>query len=202
MQKPRSTRLLRETEPVAMGKQMFHTFKEAADAGPHDERPMLPVGVDPQLHLSRHDSPQPFHLICEKECVLVMMSGAGRVQFNDGPVRWFNAVPGDFIYVPAGMPHRVLPDTACVQYRYKAAHAGLEGVAWFCKACNGEIHRQVWDTADTPPQQGYADACETFDADGNLRQCACGQSHDPTGFDTGRWREIAAEIAEAKESGG
>ena len=181
---------------MARGKQMFHTFKEAADAGAHDERPMLPAGVDPQLHMGRHDSPQPFHLICEKDCVLVMMSGTAQVHFSDGPVRWFKAVPGDFVYVPAGMPHRVLPDTDCVQYRYKAEHAGLEGVAWFCEGCGAEIHRQVWDTAATPPQQGYADACEAFDGDEALRTCDCGQVHPATGFDTGRWREIAAELAD------
>lgn len=187
---------------MSAGKQMFHTFKESAKAGPHDEMPMLPAGVDPQLHLSRHDSPQPFHLICEKDCVLVLMSGVANVHFAEGPVRYFKAVPGDFIYVPARMPHRVLPIEPCVQYRYKAEHAGLEGVAWYCGSCGEEVHREVWDTAVTPPQQGYADACEAFDRSDASRRCACGAVHPATGFNTGRWREIAEGMAESKTKNG
>ncbi len=174
------------------GKQMFHTFKEAYNAGAHDELPMLPPGVDPQLHLGRHDSAQPFHLICEKDCVLLMMSGTAKVHFAEGPVRYHKAAAGDFIYVPARMPHRVVPDEECVQYRYKAEHAGLEGVAWYCEACGVELHRHVWDTTVTPPQQSYAEACEAFDASDDLRQCDCGALHPATGFNTARWREIAA----------
>lgn len=177
------------------GKQMFHTFKEAAEAGPYDEMPMLPRGVDPQLHLSRNDRPQPFHLVCEKDCVLVLMSGRAKVHFADGPVRYHNTVPGDFVYVPAGMAHRIVPEELCVQYRYKAAAAGLEGAAFLCGNCGRELYRPVWDTAAILSQAAYADACETFDGDAQLRRCdACGEANEPVGFDTSRWRQIAADM--------
>jgi 3-hydroxyanthranilate 3,4-dioxygenase len=178
------------------GKQMFHTFKEAAKAGPYDEYPMLPPGVDPQLHLSRNDRPQPFHLICGKDCVLVQMSGRAKVRFAGGPVRYHTAVPGDFIYVPAGMPHRILPDGEGVQYRYKAAEAGLEGVAWYCRSCGTEVHRQVWDTAQTFAQRGYVEACGAFNGSDHTRRCGgCGAVHDKVDFDTSRWQRIADEFS-------
>ncbi|MDH3235214.1 MAG: AraC family ligand binding domain-containing protein [Alphaproteobacteria bacterium] len=180
------------------GKQMFHTFKEAAKAGPHDEYPMLPPGVDPQLHLSRNDRPQPFHLICGKDCVLVQMSGRAKVHFAEGPVRYHTATPGDFIYVPAGTPHRVVPEEEGVQYRYKAADAGLEGVAWYCGTCGAEVHRHVWDTEKTVPQRGYAEACDDFNGSDHRRTCGtCNTVHDKVEFDTARWREIAEEYSAA-----
>ncbi|HUT48960.1 MAG TPA: AraC family ligand binding domain-containing protein [Alphaproteobacteria bacterium] len=180
------------------GKQMFHTFKEAANAGPFDEYPMLPPGVDPQLHLSRNDRPQPFHLICGKDCVLVQMSGRAKVHFAEGPVRYHSVQPGDFVYVPAGMPHRVLPEDEGVQYRYKAAEAGLEGAAWYCGTCEAELHRHVWDTAETVIQRGYIEACAAFNASDDARTCgSCGATHDKVAFDTARWQSIADEFAGA-----
>lgn len=177
---------------------MFMTFKEAAGAGAYDEYPMLPPKVDPQLHLSRNDRIQPFHLICEKDCIVVQMSGRGRVRFAEGPVRYFTLQPGDFIYVPAGMPHRLEPETACVHYRYKASQAGLEAVAWYCEACNGALWRHTFDTAAIAPQRAYADACAAFNADAACRTCgACGRRHEPIEYPDERWRRIAAELTGA-----
>ena len=44
-------------------------FDEAAKRGPYDEFPMFPPGIDPQIHVSRNNRPQPFHLICEHDTV-------------------------------------------------------------------------------------------------------------------------------------
>jgi 3-hydroxyanthranilate 3,4-dioxygenase len=177
------------------GKMMFMTFKEAAGARAYDEYPMLPPHVDPQLHLSRNDRPQPFYLVCEKDSVLVQMSGQGRVRFAEGSVRYFSLQPGDFIYVPAGMPHRLEPETASVYYRYKASRPGLEAVAWYCEACNRPLWRYTFDTATTIPQRAYADACTAFNTDIKRRICGgCGREHVPVDFPEARWREIAAEL--------
>ena len=97
---------------------MFLTFVEAANSGPYDERPMLPADIDLQIHLSRNDRPQPFFQICQHDTVLVVMAGKGRVQFKDSSVLYHHYEAGDFIYVPAGTPHRIVPDTESVHYRY------------------------------------------------------------------------------------
>ena len=48
-------------------KNRFSTFEEAATRGAFDEFPMLEIGIDPQLHLSRNSIAQPFFLMCEQE---------------------------------------------------------------------------------------------------------------------------------------
>jgi mannose-6-phosphate isomerase-like protein (cupin superfamily) len=177
------------------GKQMFHTFKDAAERGPYDDYPMLPSHADPQIHLSRNDRPQPFHLICEKDCVLVQMSGTAAVHFAEGEVRYFALKAGDFVFVPAGMPHRIVPTETSIQYRYKAADPGLEGVAFFCTACETEMSRTVWDASKEVSQDRYADACESFDAKDTARTCpSCGSVNPALGFDTAGWRAVAADI--------
>src|SRR5437868_1496435 len=92
-------------------KRMFQVFKEARKAGPYDEFPVLLEEIDPQVYLSRNDRPQPFFLICEHDSVLVQMSGEGMVELKDAPVLYYTTEPGDFVYVPAGTPHRVVPRT-------------------------------------------------------------------------------------------
>jgi len=184
-------------------KQRFAAFDEAVGRGPYDEFPMLPAGIDPQIHLSRNDRPQPFFLICEHDTVLVNMSGEGRVAFPEGPVRYHTLTPGDFVYVPAGMPHRILPEGECVQLRYKAEHPGLEGVAWYCEACNAEIAREVWDTALEISQEGYLRACRDFNADASARTCPpCGIAHDAIDLAPFGWETVAAEVRQDIEKAG
>lgn len=177
------------------GKRVFHTFKEAENSGPYDEYPMLPTGIDPQIHLSRNDRPQPFYLICEKDCVLVQMSGEAKVDFVEGPARFFDMEPGDFVYVPGGTPHRVVPESESIQYRYKAEKAGLEGVAWYCPECGTEVTRNVWDTEKMLPQEGYVDACESFNENDSNRTCPkCKTVHPKADVAGTRWAEIAEQV--------
>ena len=155
---------------------------------------MLPAGIDPQLHLSRNDTKQPFWLICEKDTVLITIAGAGKVEFVAGPARYHTLAPGDFVYVPSGTPHRIVPSAPCVHLRYKAEHAGLEGVAWYCETCGTELHREVWDTADELPQEGYLRATRAFNADAKRRTCKCGAAHPAIDLTPYKWAEVAAEI--------
>ena len=127
-------------------KRMLNGFKAAAEVGPYDEFPVLVGGIDPQVYLSRNDRPQPFYLICEKDSLLAQMAGTGRLLMKYSPVLWEPMQPGDFVYIPAGTPHRYVPTTESLQTRYKADPAGLEGVAWFCDGCGTEIAREEWDT--------------------------------------------------------
>lgn len=166
------------------------TFREAERAGPWDEFPLFPPGTDPQLCVSRGEVAQPFHVICGKDCMLVQMSGRGRVEYPIGPSRWQDLVPGDVVYVPAGMPHRVVPDGEGVVMRFKAEHPGLEGVAWYC-TCGAELHRDVFDADVTLPQEAWPGLVSAFNA--SDRACpACGAVHPAVDVSWNRWGEIAA----------
>jgi len=184
-------------------KRMLNGFKAAAEVGPYDEFPVLVPGIDPQVYLSRNDRPQPFYLICENDSLLAQMAGTGRLLMKYSSVLWEPMQPGDFVYIPAGTPHRYLPTTESLQTRYKAEPAGLEGVAWFCEACGSEIARDEWDTAERLPQQGYWDACQSFNSSPEQRTCPkCGQIHPEVDLSGVRWQEITAQLQTSASSGG
>jgi hypothetical protein len=176
-------------------KRMLNTFKEAEAAGPYDEYPVLPPDIDPQLHLSRNDRPQPFFLICEKDTVLVQMAGRCRVELRDSSVLWWDAVPGDFLYIPGGTPHRIVPDGLAIHYRYKAQASGLEGVRWYCTGCDSRVAEEIWDTAEMLPQEGYLEAVRRFNASPSARMCRhCGSEHPAIDLAPYRWEVIAREL--------
>ena len=176
-------------------KRMLKVFKQAQEAGAYDEYPVLPASIDPQLHLSRNVRPQPFYLICEHDTVLSQMSGQASVEFKAASVLSHSLEPGDFVYVPAGTPHRIIPQTESVQLRYKAKQPGLEGIAWYCSACGAEVWREEWDTAEELPQEGYWRACQLFNTNDTKRVCGqCGAEHPPVDLTGIRWPEIAAAI--------
>lgn len=178
-------------------KRQFLIFREIGKLGPFDEFPMLSPEIDPQVHLSRNDRSQPFFLICEKDSVLAQMTGRGRVEFRDTSLSEAITEPGAFVYIPGGTPHRIHIDEPSVQYRYKARDSGLEAVLWACPACDREVHRRVWDTAETLPQEGYLAACEEFNADPGLRACqGCGAEHPPVDLAPYRWALVAHTIHE------
>ena len=177
-------------------RRMLDTFDTAKELGPYDEYPVLSEGVDPQLHLSVNDRPQPFHLTCEKDCVLVQMSGKARVEMRDSSVLYFNLVPGDYAYVPAGTPHRIVPSEPSIQYRYKAEQAGLEAVSFYCDACGTVLLKDTWDTAEELPQTAYLRVVTAFNADESVRHCSrCGHAAAPVDLTGYRWGAIAEELA-------
>ena len=176
-------------------KKTFQTFKEAAKVSPYAERPLLPDTLDIQLHLSRNNQTQPFHLICEKDTLFVLASGKGRVEFRDTSVSYYSLVPGDYIYVPAGVPHKIDPETESVVMRYKPRPAGLEGIAWYCDSCGTELYREVFDTAAEIPQAAYVRITTHFNENQSLRTCAtCESEHAAIDLSPFGWNEIAAEI--------
>ncbi len=79
-------------------------------------------------------------------CV-VTMSGEGFVEFRDSNVRHFRVAPGDFVYVPAGTPHRIRAEGPMVQLRFEALHAGSEAVSWHCPECSTELWHRDFDSA-------------------------------------------------------
>jgi len=178
-------------------KKTFMVFREAGKLGAYDERPMLPDATQTQLYMSRNQEPQPFYLICEKDTLIVVFSGTGRIQLELTSVRSFPLEPGDHIYVPAGTPTRLVPETESVIMRYKAREAGLEGVAWYCESCANELHRHVFDTAQTFSQEGYLAGSRAFNAEESLRRCsACGWVHPVIDVSRYRWEELARQLRE------
>src|SRR5262245_48010997 len=113
-------------------KNALNLFREAKKLVSFDEFPLLRPEVDPQLHASHNSADQPFYLTCEKDTLLVQMSGRARVSFREGGVRYFEMGPGDYVYVPGGVPHTVATHEAGVVFRYKAREPGLEQVDWYC----------------------------------------------------------------------
>jgi hypothetical protein len=120
------------TETVAPNverKRFLNAYPAAEDAHSYDERPLLLEHIDPQLFLSRNSVPQPFFLVCEKDTVLTALSGEAIVEFRECSLLHHRLVAGDFVYVPAGTPHRIVPSKPGLHLRYKARVAELEGVA-------------------------------------------------------------------------
>jgi len=179
-------------------KRMFDALTTARECGPYDELPVLRKDIDPQIHLSRNDRPQPFFLISALDSMLVNLVGEGTVELRGSSVNSFSLVPGDLVYVPAGTPHRLVPTTESVMLRHKALEPTLEGVAWFCASCDAEVHRDEFDTAKELPQEGYWRACNEFNAKAELRSCpSCGTEHPPADLTGIRWPEVAEAIRAA-----
>jgi mannose-6-phosphate isomerase-like protein (cupin superfamily) len=175
-------------------------FQAAAELGPYDEYPVLAPGIDPQLHVSRNDRDQPFFLICDHDVVLVQMSGRARVRMMDSPVMWEDLEPGDFFYVPARTPHRIEIIEPSVHVRYKAAAPEVEGVAWFCESCGSEVRRMEFDLTTELPQEGYARACDEFNASEDRRRCpTCATVHEPADLTGIRWTDAAKLVHAADE---
>jgi mannose-6-phosphate isomerase-like protein (cupin superfamily) len=180
------------------------TFPAAARAGNYDERPMLPDTLDLQIHLSKNDRPQPFHLICQHDTVLMVMSGEGRVEYKDASVLRHSYELGDHLYIPAGVPHRIVPKTESTLYRYKLPESELEGLAWYCEHCGAALYREVFELATELAQEAYARIVAAFNADRARRTCtSCGVVHPEVDLAPFRWAELAKELkAEATESAG
>ena len=178
-----------------MSKQtMMFSFALASSSGPYDEASILPDDLDIRLTLSRNGVPQPFHLICEHDSVLVTLSGEGEVEFKGSSVNEFEYGPGDVVYVPAGTPHRIVPSLESIHHRFKLPESELEGVAFHCDCCGAELHREIFALADELPQAGYLRVCTTFMADPVLRRCAgCGELHPELSLDAFRWAELAGQ---------
>ena len=176
---------------------MVFTFAEAATSGPYDERPMLPDSLDLQIHLSKNAVPQPFYLICQHDTVLFALSGSGRVEYKDAAVLRHSYGVGDHLYVPAGVPHRIVPASETIQYRYKLPESELEGVAWYCEVCGNELHREVWELKDELAQEAYLRIARAFSADAKRRACGkCGAVHPTLDLSPFRWEDVARSLKE------
>jgi 3-hydroxyanthranilate 3,4-dioxygenase len=180
---------------------MVFTFAAAAQAGPYDECPMLPDSLDLQIHLSKNAIKQPFFLICQHDTVLFALAGSGHVEYKDASVLRHSYGVGDHLYVPAGVPHRIVPAAETIQYRYKLPESELEGVAWYCDGCGAELHREVWELQSELPQEAYLRIARAFNEDVKRRTCAaCGTVHPVLDLSPYRWAELTRMLKEETAS--
>lgn len=183
-------------------KNAFNIFRDAARLGSFGEYPMLSPEVDPQVHLSRNAVDQPFFLVCEKDTVLAQFSGRSRVMFKQGAERYANLVPGDYLYVPGGIAHRILITTPGEVLRYKARAPGREAVEWYCDDCGELLDRHGWNSSEIPAQAGYLAGCERWNAEPERRTCArCGTVHEEADLTPFRWGAIAEALTRADDDG-
>ncbi len=190
------------TQPVrTRRKNKFNFLKEAERLESFDEFPMLRPEIDPQLHVSRNSVDQPFYLRCAKDSVIAQPTGYSRIEFVEGPTRYFDTEPGDFVYVPAGTAHRILTTREGIILRYKARDFGEETVLWYCPQCQTELYRHEIVEGQSV-QAGYAAACSAFNANADARSCkACGDVRPPIDMTPFRWDAVAgALLAEAETS--
>ncbi|APR80059.1 Hypothetical protein A7982_05406 [Minicystis rosea] len=174
-------------------KKTLNVFKDAREAwGSYDDYPVGPKGTDPMPHLSRNRVPQPFYLVSERDQVLIQMAGEGRIEFKEIDPASMRLTPGDTVYIPAGVPSRLIPEGENLQLRLKAEPPGREAVAWYC-GCGELVHAE--ELGQGTLQDRYQDAVEAFNGDSALRTCgACSAVHALADLGDIAWREVAAAI--------
>lgn len=188
-------------------KKTSNVFKEAQRTwGSFDDFPIGQLGLDPMPHLSRSRTAQPFYLVTELDEVLIHMAGTAEIQFREldsGPATLCLS-PGDTVYLPAGIPSRIVPQGEVIQVRLKGQPPLREAVAWYCEACGMLVHAHEF--SDPIPQRQYWRAVEAFNADVDLRTCgACAAVHPPVALGDIAWPQVvealeaeAADLARAQ----
>jgi len=177
-------------------KKTLNVFKEAQHAwGSYDDYPVGPAGTDPMPHLSRNRVPQPFFLVCAEDQVLIQMAGQGEILFKDIEPSRMRLQPGDSVYIPAGVPSRLVPQGENLQVRLAAEPPGPRAAAWYCEGCGDLVHAR--ELAGGIPQEQYWSAVQAFNADASLRTCAgCGRVHAPVDLGDIAWPAVAAALRE------
>jgi 3-hydroxyanthranilate 3,4-dioxygenase len=175
-------------------KKTLNVFKEANHVwGSYDDYPVGPKGTDPMPHLSRNRVPQPFFLVCEADQVLIQMAGEGELELKEPAPARMHLVPGDTVYIPAGVPSRLSPRGENLQLRLKAEPPVREAVAWYCAGCGELVHARA--IAGGIPQEGYWEAVQLFNGDAALRTCrACAAVHPPVELGDIAWADVAAAL--------
>ncbi len=181
-------------------KNNLNLLRESEKLESFDEFPVLRPEIDPQVHASRNTVDQPFLLTLGKDSVIAQLTGASRLEFADGPVRYFDLDPGDFVYVPGGTVHRILTTEPGVQIRYKARAPGNEALSWNCLACGVELDRFDVIEDGRPVQFAYDAATRRFNEDSDRRQCRnCGSEHPEIDLSPFRWAVVADHLVEPEE---
>lgn len=178
---------------------MHHLFETARSAwGSFDDFPALPPGTDPMPHLSRNTVSQPFYLVSDHDQTLINLVGEGEIWFHGENPERMQIIANDCIYIPAGIPARIITRTPSLQIRFKAEAPCREAVIWYCEGCGRVLRWQSIDTSAEIPQAAYWDAAMSFNRDEALRRCgACGAVHPPVDLGDIAWPEVAKALSQA-----
>jgi hypothetical protein len=104
-------------------------------------------------------------------------------------------VANDSVYIPAGVPSRIITRTLSLQVRFKAETPGREAVVWYCETCDSLLFWREIDTATEIPQVVYWDATQAFNSDAAARTCrGCGAVNTPAELGDIAWHEVAEAI--------
>jgi AraC-like ligand binding domain len=158
--------------------------------GSHDEWPVFPRGTDPMPYVNRYSVAMPFFLAGEKDQLVIVMAGRARVHLaGDNPTH-LDLELGDFCYLPAGQPHRLVPDEEVIHVRYKAEPAGFEAAIWYCAGCGRELFAHEFDAVVSATSR-YLDACDIYNASETVRTCnACSAVGAPVSLDGIAWSAL------------
>ena len=185
-------------------KRVVQLFEEVGSAwGSFDDFPALDPRVDPMPHLSRNIVSQPFFLASDSDQTLINVRGEGEIWFAGKPAERMRLIAGDSVYLPAGVPNRVITHTPSLQVRFKAHPPAREAAAWYCDDCGVVVHWHAIDAEVEIPQEEYWAAVSAFNADDALRRCgACGAQHPKADLGDIAWLEVAKAIREASPAKG
>lgn len=180
-------------------KRVVQLFQEMESSwGSFDDFPALMAGADPMPHLSRNTVSQPFFLANDQDELLINVSGEGEIWFEGERPERMQLVAGDSVYLPAGVPSRIITRTPSQQVRFKAETPGNEAVAWYCAECRGVVHWQAIDPNKAAPQDQYWSAVEAFNRDTEARTCpSCGSLHPQAELGDIAWPAVAKAIRAA-----
>jgi len=175
-------------------KKTLNVFRDARDAwGSYDDFPVGARGTDPMPYLSRNRVAQPFFLVSAEDQVIIQMSGKGHIEFREIDRDRMSLGPGDTVYVPAGVPSRLVPRDENIQIRLKADPPGREAVAWYCGRCGALVHAR--ELGEGVLQEHYWHAVQAFNADLAARTCGdCAEVHPPADLGDIAWLDVAAAI--------
>ena len=161
-------------------KRMLQLFEAAEQLwGSFDDFPALPPGTDPMPHLSRNTTSQPFFLVSDQDQTLINLTGEGEIWFAGERPEQFQLVAGDSVYIPAGIPSRVITHSPSLQVRFKAETPGREAAVWYCSDCQTVVYWYAIDTKNGIPQAAYWQAVQQFNTDAALRVCPACQTEQP-----------------------
>jgi len=180
-------------------KRMLQLFNEVQSAwGSFDDFPALPPGTDPMPHISRNTVSQPFYLVSEEDQVLINLVGEGELWLKGNEPKRMPLVAGDSVYLPAGIPSRVVTRTPSLQVRFKAETSGREAVVWYCPHCDTVVDWRSIDTSQEIPQEAYWEATQAFNNDAARRTCReCGTVHPPVELGDIAWPAVAQALRNA-----
>ncbi|MCU1279324.1 MAG: hypothetical protein JWM53_2870, partial [bacterium] len=120
-------------------------------------------------------------------------AGQGELQFREHEPARMPLVAGDTVYIPAGVPSRVVPDGEVLQIRLKADPPAREAVAWYCPSCGALVHAD--ELAAGVVQAEWWRAVQAFNGDEALRTCAhCRVVHPTVELGDIAWPQVAAAL--------